>query len=105
MNCEIQNLFFYLFFFFDVYCRLVELICSTGTLLMALDPRSKRIMKQKKIYSPSDPLKPEYHLIHVPELEKDFIAKTSSVKQQSNGLVSIVVGGKEKRGDLITSGK
>ena len=72
--------------------------------IMALDPRSKRTVKRKAIYSPSDPSRPEYHLIHVQELQKDFIVKTSSIKQQTNGNVSISVGGEDKRGQLITSG-
>ena len=72
--------------------------------IMAFDPRGKRTVKRKAIYSPSDPSRPEYHLIHVQELQKDFIVKTSSIKQQTNGNVSISVGGEDKRGQLITSG-
>jgi hypothetical protein len=72
--------------------------------IMDFDSRSKRTVKRKVIYSPSEPLGPEYHLIHVQELQKDFIVKKSSVKQQPNGKIYISVAGKEKQGDLITSG-
>ena len=71
---------------------------------MEFDSRSKRTVKRKVIYSPSEPLGPEYHLIHVRELQKDVIVKKSSVKQQSNGQISISVAGKEMQGDMIASG-
>jgi hypothetical protein len=82
-------------------------ICSPAFHLafsMDFNSRSRRTVKRKVIYSPSEPQGPEYHLIHVRQLQKNFIVKRSSVKQQTNGKISVSVAGKETQGDLIASG-
>ena len=67
--------------------------------------RSKRYVRKKIIYSPSDPLEPDYYLIYVEEINRDFIVIKSSIKQQSNGQVLLSMEGKEKQGVTITAGK
>ncbi|CAF1932787.1 unnamed protein product [Rotaria magnacalcarata] len=71
---------------------------------MAFDPRTKRHIKKKVIYSPSDPVLPEYYLIYIDKFNEDFIVKKSSIKEQSNGKVLISIGGTDKDGEIITSG-
>ncbi len=71
---------------------------------MAFDSRSKRHIKKKTIYSPSDPLLPDHYLIYIKKFDEDFIVKKSSIKHQSNGKVLILIGGTEKEGEIITSG-
>lgn len=72
---------------------------------MAFDSHSKRIVKKKAIYSPSDPLLPDYYLIYIEKFNEEFIVKKSSIKQQSNGKILISIGGTDKEGEIITSGE
>jgi hypothetical protein len=71
---------------------------------MNSNSRSKRHIKKKVIYSPSDPLLPDYYLVYIEKFDEDFIVKKSSIKQQSNGKVLISIGGTEKEGEIITGG-
>lgn len=71
---------------------------------MASDSRSKRHIKKKAIYSPSDPLTPDHYVIYIAKFDQDFIVKKSSIKHQSNGKVLISIGGTEKEGEIIASG-
>lgn len=73
--------------------------------MMDTDGGSKRVIKRRAIFSPSDATEIEHSIIHVPEFRRDFLVKKSSVKYHTNGKVSIKISGRESYGDLITSGK
>ena len=72
---------------------------------MASTTCPKRLSKKKVIFSPFDPLEPDYYLVHIKELGKDFIVKKSSIKEKQNGKVSLSIAGRGRHGEIITSGK
>ena len=64
---------------------------------------SKRPVKKKVIFSPSDPAAPDYYLIYIENLDRDFMIKKSSIKQQSNDKVLLSIDGRTKEGEIITT--
>ena len=66
---------------------------------------SKRHVRKKIIYSPSDLLESDYYLIHVEDISGNFIVKKSSIKQQSNGQVWLSIEEEEHQGVIITTGR
>lgn len=71
---------------------------------MEAEPRGKRTVKKRTIYSPSESMHPDYHLIYVPRLERNFVLKATNVKKISNDQVSLKVLGEEYTGELIMTG-
>lgn len=72
---------------------------------MEAEPRGKRTVKKRTIYSPSESIHPDYHLIDVPRLERNFVLKSTNVKKISNDQVSLKVLGEEYTGELIMTGE
>ena len=67
--------------------------------------RSNRHVRTKIIHSPSDPLEPDDYVIWVEEIDRDFMVKKSSIKQQSSGQVLLSIEEKEQQGLIITTDK